>query len=156
LALLVAKCLEPHEQVDLRSGESDVEIAEVPLVDELEVLATLLGPADMRRDGVAGRPVLGQTGEHGIAVGEVGVEGTDELALAAVRQTPDDAPDHLARVVLAQENLPQGLDEVLAEVLLGELPEHGVHAVLDEHLPKDLRLRLEPTAQQLDLLLDGD
>src|SRR5690606_10522646 len=46
--------------------------------------------------------------------------------------------------------------EVLAEVLLGELPEHGVHAVLDEHLPKDLRLRLEPTAQQLDLLLDGD
>ena len=156
LALLVPQGLEPDEQVDLATGEPHVHVAEVPLVDEREVLLPLVRLADVRGDRVAGRPALGEPGEHRVAVGEVGVDRADELALLAERQRPDVAHEHLARVVLAQQHVPHRPGEVLPELRLGELPRDGVHAVLDEHLPEGLRLGLQATAEQLDLLLDGD
>ena len=50
LALLVAQGLEPDEEIDLARAVAEVHVAEVALVDELEVPRPLLGPSGCRAE----------------------------------------------------------------------------------------------------------
>jgi len=63
----------------------------------------------------------------------------DELPLELERDVPDEAQEDGAHVVVAQEQAPQRAGEVAAERVLLELPNDGLHAVVDEHLPQRLR-----------------
>ena len=132
VALLVAQRLEPHQKVDFAGAVAEAHVAEVALVDELEVVRSLLGRANVGRNAVLRRPALRQALEHRVAVGQMGVDGGDELALELERQVPDEAQQDRAHVVVAQQQLPQRLGEVAAERVLLELPDDGLRAVVDE------------------------
>ena len=83
------------------------------------------------------------------------VDGADELALEAERHVPDKAHQHLARVVVAQQQTPEGLDEIGAEFGLLELPDDRVGAVGDEHVAERLRIGEQPTLQERHLVVEG-
>src|SRR5208337_1267123 len=91
--------------------------------------------------------------EYRVAVREMGVDRDDELALELERHVPDEAQEDGAHVVVAQKQAPQRLDEVAAERVLPELPDDGLHSVVDEHLPERLGALQEPSAQEAELLL---
>src|SRR5208337_3988694 len=138
LALLVAQRLEPDEEVDLARAVAEVHVADVALIHELEVSRPLLGRSDVGRNAVLPGPALRQALEYRVAVGEMGVDRGDELALELERHVPDEAQEDGAHVVVAQKQAPQRLDEVAAERVLPELPDDGLHSVVDEHLPERL------------------
>ncbi len=82
------------------------------------------------------------------------VDRVDELALELERHVPDEAQEQRAHVVVAQQQAPQRLDELGAELVLLELPDDRLHAVVDEHLPQRLRAAEQPLAQEPELLLE--
>ena len=155
VALLVAQHFEPDEKIDLAGAIAQARVTEIAHRDEFEVLVTLFGRTDVRRDEVAGRPVLRQILEHRVAVRQVGVERGDELPFELERKSPDETLQDRTHVVVAQQQVPQRLGEVGAELVLLELPNDGLGAVVDEHLPQRLRTVQQPLAQQSELLLEN-
>ena len=83
------------------------------------------------------------------------VERADELALQAQRHVPDEAHQHLAGIVVAQQQVPEGLRELGRELGLLEFPDDGVGAVGDEHVTKGLWLLQQPALQQRHLVVEG-
>src|SRR5208337_4376429 len=153
-ALLVAQRLEPHQQIDLAGAVAEIHVTEIALIDELEVPRPLLGRTDVWWNAVLPGPALRQALEHRIAVRKIGVDRGDELALELERDVPDEAQEDGAHVVVAQQQAPQRFGEVAAELVLLELPDDGLHAVVDEHLPERFRAVQEPTTQQAELFLE--
>ena len=154
LALLVAQHLEPHEQLDFARRVAEVHVAEITLVHQLEIVAALLGRADVGRDAGLARPALGQPLEHRVALAQVHVERLHELALELERHEPDEAQQDRAHLVIAQQQVPQRRGERGAEVLLLELPGDRLHAVRDEHAAQRARVAQQVLAQQRQLLLE--
>jgi len=150
-ALLVAQRLQPHEQLDVSARVAKVHVSEEALVDELEVLRASLGLPDVRLDRVPRRPVLAQSGEHGVPLGQVRVQSADEHALLAHRQLPEEAHHDAAGVVVAAQHVPDLPDEVVAQVRLAELPRHRLHTVGREELPERAGISRQPPLQQTQL-----
>src|SRR5208283_2516628 len=72
----------------LSRAVSEIHVAEIALVHELEVARPLLRRADVGRDAVLPGPALRQALEHRVAVGEILVDRNDELALELERHVP--------------------------------------------------------------------
>src|ERR1017187_6336565 len=84
----------------------------------------------------------------------MGVDRGDELPLELERYVPDEAHQRRAGVIVAQQQLPQGLGELVAERFLPELPDDGPHAVVEEQLPQRLWAVEQPFAQQAELFFE--
>ena len=106
---------------------------------------------DIGRDVVLARPALRQPLEHRVAIRQIRIDGADELPLELQRQFPDEALQHRTHAVFAQEQFPEGLGEIAAQLLLLEFPGNGLHAAGDEQLPEGLRIGKEALLQEAEL-----
>ncbi len=113
-----------------------------------------VGRVHVSRNEALRRPVLRPTLEHGVAAGEMGIERGDELAFELERQRPDETLQDQRHVVVAQQQVPQRPGELAAELVLTELPDDGMGAVVDEHLAQRLGIVEKPLAQQVELLVE--
>ena len=79
------------------------------------------------------------------------VDRLDEPALELQRQVPDEALQHGAHVVAAQEEIPQNADEALADLRLLELPGDRLGAVGHEQVAQRFRVGGEVLLQDVEL-----
>ncbi len=111
-ALHIAQRLQPHDQFDFAQAVAQIHVAQVALIDELEVSIAILGLANVGADAVQGGPLFAGTGEHRVTLGQLGIDSLHEAALAGHGQIPQHLLQRLAGRITAQQGRPQCFGEL--------------------------------------------